>query len=159
MLSGGAAATGAAGAARLGVVAGLSCEMNDIDLAHSEPIDVEFHPLRFPIGQGASRYYLGAIVGNPLLCAGMLALLVVGAAVQRMTGCKSLDVRELDVQNFSFSGRDRVGWTEALGNLRAPGLCWVPLLFLSQGTSLSGAHLLFGIERTGASEAAAWAGA
>eukprot|EP01062_Namystynia_karyoxenos_P034599 TRINITY_DN2535_c0_g4_i1.p1 TRINITY_DN2535_c0_g4~~TRINITY_DN2535_c0_g4_i1.p1 ORF type:complete len:1066 (+),score=150.50 TRINITY_DN2535_c0_g4_i1:365-3199(+) len=137
--AGGGAAQGAA-AGRLAVVAGLSCEVEDVDLSAGEPLDLEFHPIGNALGSSRQRYFLGAIVMNPLIVAGMGVALCLGAATQRLV---------------AFGTAMPVpSWIDAMGNFRAPGLCFLPLFFLMQGETLAAANLAFFRDRAGPAYAA-----
>ena len=55
---------------RLAAILALKCEVEDIDLTKSKPLDWEFSPTRVPFGAHAHRYFMGAIVFNILIIVG-----------------------------------------------------------------------------------------
>eukprot|EP00662_Eupelagonemidae_sp_cell21_P004411 gene4411-34875_t len=66
-----------------------------------------YHPLGVPLGDHAHRYFLGAVVA---------------------VGCTSVAP--------GAAGGGRLSFREALGNVRAPGLCFLPAFFLLQGEGI-----------------------
>eukprot|EP01062_Namystynia_karyoxenos_P080375 TRINITY_DN8648_c0_g1_i1.p1 TRINITY_DN8648_c0_g1~~TRINITY_DN8648_c0_g1_i1.p1 ORF type:complete len:1282 (+),score=207.74 TRINITY_DN8648_c0_g1_i1:135-3980(+) len=120
-----AASLGAAGAnvGKLAILSNLDCEVEDVDLSGAEPLDWEFHPVQVPIGSHDQKYFVGAVVFNPLICIGVLLVLLCVAGLQ-VTMCAQ-------------------EWPQARGNMRSPGLVYIPVLFLLQGTSLSAGDLVY----------------
>eukprot|EP00755_Sulcionema_specki_P017160 Sspe_Gene.63746::Locus_36892_Transcript_1_2_Confidence_0.692_Length_605::g.63746::m.63746 len=106
----------------------MKCEVEDIDLEEAVPMDWEFHPVGVAIGEHRHRYFLGAVLCNTAIVAGFLLAAVAAAGAQnRWCG---------------------VEWGVALGYMRAPGLVYIPLLFLMQGTSLAASNMaLFPFEK------------
>eukprot|EP01062_Namystynia_karyoxenos_P073662 TRINITY_DN7047_c0_g1_i1.p1 TRINITY_DN7047_c0_g1~~TRINITY_DN7047_c0_g1_i1.p1 ORF type:complete len:1275 (+),score=141.23 TRINITY_DN7047_c0_g1_i1:79-3903(+) len=123
-------APGSAG--RLNIALTLGCQMDDVDLDEGVPIDVEFHPLRLPLGNHRNRYFLGAVVCNPSLVIAFLAMLVFCSYLQVWRGCES-----------RVDGKGRVDLTEAMANLRSPGVVFIPFFYLLQGQSLAAANMTF----------------
>eukprot|EP01065_Artemidia_motanka_P012196 TRINITY_DN1667_c0_g1_i4.p1 TRINITY_DN1667_c0_g1~~TRINITY_DN1667_c0_g1_i4.p1 ORF type:complete len:1279 (+),score=221.66 TRINITY_DN1667_c0_g1_i4:241-4077(+) len=128
LADGGAAVTAAAGmaaaanAGKLAVVSGLGCEVEDVDVEGDEPLDWEFHPLKFPIGDH-HKYFLGSLVGNTIVVGTFVAI--------QLCGCYLLKVLY-----GTPLGR-------GAGVLKFPGAVYIPLLFVLQGTSLSASNMLF----------------
>ena len=111
--------------ARISVVMKMDCKVEDVDLNHTEPLDFEFHPLGIAIGDHAHKYFLGAIVCNTGL---IIAFLGVNYGVALL--------------QVSLLGVDM---GTALYYVRAPGLVYIPLVWLMMGTSISAANLaIFG---------------
>ena len=108
---------------RLAILKNFGCEVDDVDLAESEPLDFEFHPTGVTIGDSKRKYMIGAMVMNPVILLSMLVLLSVVA--------------------LAFSRLMFVPINQAFGNARAPGMCFIPYLFLLQGSSLVGARMTF----------------
>eukprot|EP01063_Lacrimia_lanifica_P030305 TRINITY_DN4801_c0_g1_i2.p1 TRINITY_DN4801_c0_g1~~TRINITY_DN4801_c0_g1_i2.p1 ORF type:complete len:533 (+),score=123.47 TRINITY_DN4801_c0_g1_i2:59-1600(+) len=83
----------------------------------------ELHPTQLGIGGGPEKELIGACIMNMLLLLG-LSVVMVGAAggVRAATG---------------------QSWEEARAAVRFPGICYIPYLFLLQGTSLAAARALF----------------
>eukprot|EP01062_Namystynia_karyoxenos_P009793 TRINITY_DN13469_c0_g1_i2.p1 TRINITY_DN13469_c0_g1~~TRINITY_DN13469_c0_g1_i2.p1 ORF type:complete len:1419 (+),score=192.84 TRINITY_DN13469_c0_g1_i2:73-4329(+) len=131
----GLAAAGSAG--KLAVVAGMSCQVEDVDVSGVEPLDWEFHPLGFAMGDHSHKFFLGAVLGNALLFFGFQ--LVHFAAVQL----------------FMWFNKETL--VHSMGVFKFPGVSYIFLLFLMQGTSLSAANMLF--KRSGAPAATAVVGA
>eukprot|EP00756_Hemistasia_phaeocysticola_P065375 Hpha_TRINITY_DN8509_c0_g1::TRINITY_DN8509_c0_g1_i1::g.146525::m.146525 len=121
----GIAAGGNAG--RLAIVAGVSCTVEDVDLEGAEPLDWEFHPIGTPVGGHFHRYFLGAIVFN---------LLIVGVIL----GIQSL------VALIMMKSCGSSAW-RAMGNVKFPGLAFIPVMFLMQGTSLAAGNMAFHPQR------------
>eukprot|EP00662_Eupelagonemidae_sp_cell21_P030412 gene30412-20419_t len=114
-------AAGAVG--RVAIVSKLDCSVEDVDLNGAEPLDWEFHPVGSAIGSHQSKYFFGAMVWNPILVAGFAAVLMVLVGVL-----------------VASAGRK---FKQACGNLRSPGLAYIPVIFLLQGTSLSAVSVAF----------------
>eukprot|EP01062_Namystynia_karyoxenos_P012489 TRINITY_DN14492_c0_g1_i1.p1 TRINITY_DN14492_c0_g1~~TRINITY_DN14492_c0_g1_i1.p1 ORF type:complete len:1170 (+),score=138.46 TRINITY_DN14492_c0_g1_i1:50-3559(+) len=129
--TGGVLAAGALGqavgaapnAGKIAVLLKMSCKVDDLDLDSAEPIDWELHPVRKGVGNHPNRYFAGAVLWNSIIVALMLLVLTAFAGAQ---------VRSCGLR-----------WVLALGNVRCPGVAWIPYLFLLQGISLSGAHMAF----------------
>jgi len=128
----GGGGTAAAGIGRLTVAKNLDCKVEGVDADHAEPIDFEYHPFGIPLGSSANKYFVGAIVVNPLLVLLFLLFAYAGVVVQ-LFGCCCAPRRCYHPTSYRQS--------EA--NMRAPGVCWLPTLFLMQGTSLSATKMTF----------------
>eukprot|EP01064_Diplonema_japonicum_P036968 TRINITY_DN851_c1_g1_i3.p1 TRINITY_DN851_c1_g1~~TRINITY_DN851_c1_g1_i3.p1 ORF type:complete len:1283 (+),score=258.87 TRINITY_DN851_c1_g1_i3:77-3925(+) len=115
---------GAGAIARVAVLKDLGCEVEDVDIDEDETLDWEFHPTGLGVGNSPRKYLFGAVVMNPVLILGILTLLVGLAACLKF--CKGLPT-----------------WGAALGAVKAPGLIFIPFLFLVQGTSLISARVAF----------------
>eukprot|EP01065_Artemidia_motanka_P000382 TRINITY_DN10168_c0_g1_i1.p1 TRINITY_DN10168_c0_g1~~TRINITY_DN10168_c0_g1_i1.p1 ORF type:complete len:1353 (+),score=249.67 TRINITY_DN10168_c0_g1_i1:99-4157(+) len=116
----GLAAAGNAG--KLAALANIDCVLDDVDLGE-KPLDWEFHPLGKPIGDHSHRYFLGAVVYNPLIVLCFLgALLTVILVMTYGLG-----------NSFAHSA----------GTVKCPGLCYLPVMFLLQGTSLAASNMAF----------------
>ncbi|KAJ9447108.1 putative Membrane-associated protein [Diplonema papillatum] len=115
-------------AGRLKLLAGFGCQVEDIDLQEEDELDWEFHPLRVGIGQSSRRYMIAAVVLNPLI-------LVVCAGLLYTCACV--------VQSNLKRSHIIIEWDRCLGLVKFPGLIYIPLLFLTQGTSLVAARLIF----------------
>eukprot|EP01065_Artemidia_motanka_P045995 TRINITY_DN6860_c0_g1_i1.p1 TRINITY_DN6860_c0_g1~~TRINITY_DN6860_c0_g1_i1.p1 ORF type:complete len:1177 (+),score=230.48 TRINITY_DN6860_c0_g1_i1:52-3582(+) len=119
-------------ATRLAVVAAIRCEVDDVDLDAGKPIDLDFHPTGVPVGDSAQRYFLGAVLLNPVIVVSVLALLSLLAGAQLLY--------------FDVAGSP-ISWIDAFANVRGPGLCFIPFFFLLQGEALAAAHLTFFYDR------------
>eukprot|EP01064_Diplonema_japonicum_P036969 TRINITY_DN851_c1_g1_i4.p1 TRINITY_DN851_c1_g1~~TRINITY_DN851_c1_g1_i4.p1 ORF type:complete len:571 (+),score=123.71 TRINITY_DN851_c1_g1_i4:1623-3335(+) len=115
---------GAGAIARVAVLKDLGCEVEDVDIDEDETLDWEFHPTGLGVGNSPRKYLFGAVVMNPVLILGILTLLAGLAACLKF--CKGLPT-----------------WGAALGAVKAPGLIFIPFLFLVQGTSLISARVAF----------------
>eukprot|EP00662_Eupelagonemidae_sp_cell21_P037504 gene37504-22668_t len=82
-----------------------------------------FSPTGVALGEHRQRYFLGAVVMNLVIVAAFVAVLAVAVAVQR--------------HGFGTTT------SKAAGNVKCPGLTYLPLMFLLQGTSLCAANLAF----------------
>ena len=109
------------------VMVNLACKVEDLDLDAAEPLDWEFHPIGVPIGKHEHRYFVGAIVFNFLLLLAILLFLCLLALIQQWTA--------------------QIPFMHALGNVRAPGLLYVPYFFFLPGLSLSSAHMAFNMSK------------
>ncbi|KAJ9467785.1 hypothetical protein DIPPA_27924 [Diplonema papillatum] len=98
----------------------FECKVEDVDL-DDEPLDWEFHPLAFSIGNHKKKYFVGALVGNTCLCAGFFA-------AQYLVAWAIMSI-------WSIS------WGTAVFFARAPGLVAIPLMALLTGTALSSFNL------------------
>eukprot|EP01063_Lacrimia_lanifica_P030796 TRINITY_DN4968_c0_g2_i3.p1 TRINITY_DN4968_c0_g2~~TRINITY_DN4968_c0_g2_i3.p1 ORF type:complete len:881 (+),score=212.70 TRINITY_DN4968_c0_g2_i3:309-2645(+) len=124
-----AGGSGVTTAGKMSIVKNLACEVEDVDVG-DEPLDWEMHPVGVGVGRAGSQFILGAVVYNPVLLLGFTAVLMAGAgAVKAATGWP---------------------WAIAMGHLSLPGVCYIPVLFLLQGTSLAAAQLAFAPSRTSA---------
>ena len=101
----------------------VECKVDDVDLDHAEPLDWEFHPLLFGIGTHNHKYFLGAVVSN-------IGILLVFLLVNY---CMAL------VQTSCFG----ISWGTALFYVRAPGLLYLPLIWLLMGTSMAASGMAF----------------
>ena len=110
-------------AGKAAILMSIECKVEDIDLENSEPLDWEFHPLQFGIGAHSDRYFIGCIVANLSLvaCFGVMNYVVAWVATQTLG----------------------VTWEDAIYYVRAPGLAYIPMMWLLMGTSLSASHLAF----------------
>eukprot|EP01065_Artemidia_motanka_P045425 TRINITY_DN6681_c0_g1_i1.p1 TRINITY_DN6681_c0_g1~~TRINITY_DN6681_c0_g1_i1.p1 ORF type:complete len:625 (+),score=165.73 TRINITY_DN6681_c0_g1_i1:161-1876(+) len=127
----GVAAVQAGAVGRTGVLANLDCAVDEVDLQEGKPIDWEYHPARIGIGSHApTQYYMGAVVCNAaIVTACLLGLLGLSWLLAKWT---------------------RGPVAEMQGNLRTPGLVFVPCYVLFQGFSLSAAHLVYSGSAVGA---------
>eukprot|EP01065_Artemidia_motanka_P035610 TRINITY_DN4351_c0_g2_i1.p1 TRINITY_DN4351_c0_g2~~TRINITY_DN4351_c0_g2_i1.p1 ORF type:complete len:1489 (+),score=423.54 TRINITY_DN4351_c0_g2_i1:2-4468(+) len=133
----GFAAGGNAG--KLAVLTSVSCTVEDVDLAGAEPIDWEFHPIGAPVGSHYHRYFLGALIFNLVILVGLLAILLALAGVM-----------------VSFF---KVPFLKACGSVKCPGMVFIPMMFLMQGTSLAASNMSFFPQRApGAVAALGWIG-
>ena len=131
LVSGINGAAGSAGGAKLAVlIDSIDCQVEDVDLAASEPLDWEFHPLGWPIGTTYHKYFLGAVIFNTLLILSLLGLLWLVKYALQVRG------------NFHGS--------QAAGNVKCPGLTYIPFIFLFQGVSLAASSLAFFPDRADA---------
>ena len=123
---------------RLSWLMKVECVVEDFDLNHTATLDWEFHPTGLSIGTHAHRYFLGAIVSNTGIIVAFLALNYSVAVAQ-----------------MKFLG---VSWGTAMFTVRAPGLAYIPLIWLHMGTVLSASNLAFFPSRAPAYAAAVgWA--
>eukprot|EP01063_Lacrimia_lanifica_P030306 TRINITY_DN4801_c0_g1_i3.p1 TRINITY_DN4801_c0_g1~~TRINITY_DN4801_c0_g1_i3.p1 ORF type:complete len:671 (+),score=120.63 TRINITY_DN4801_c0_g1_i3:274-2013(+) len=112
------------GGATSGGSAGKIALLQDFGCAGGEDaMSWELHPTQLGIGGGPEKELIGACIMNMLLLLG-LSVVMVGAAggVRAATG---------------------QSWEEARAAVRFPGICYIPYLFLLQGTSLAAARALF----------------
>ena len=101
----------------------FECNVEDVDLSHVEPLDWEFHPLQFPVGDHQHKYFLGACIGNTLILAAFLVLNYLAALLQ--------------------TSLFHIPLGKALYYARAPGLVYIPLVWLLTGTSMSASNMAF----------------
>eukprot|EP01062_Namystynia_karyoxenos_P066891 TRINITY_DN60807_c0_g1_i1.p1 TRINITY_DN60807_c0_g1~~TRINITY_DN60807_c0_g1_i1.p1 ORF type:complete len:1414 (+),score=159.63 TRINITY_DN60807_c0_g1_i1:70-4311(+) len=116
------AVTGSPGAGRLAVIMNLDCSIEDVDLG-AEPLDFEFHPVGVGIGTNDNKYFKGAILFNALLVLGV-------GAVFGLLALAQVQICQTPV-------------LKAMGNVKCPGMAFVPYMFLLQGTSLAACNLGF----------------
>eukprot|EP01062_Namystynia_karyoxenos_P078961 TRINITY_DN8223_c0_g1_i1.p1 TRINITY_DN8223_c0_g1~~TRINITY_DN8223_c0_g1_i1.p1 ORF type:complete len:1248 (+),score=160.64 TRINITY_DN8223_c0_g1_i1:80-3823(+) len=117
----GLASTGNAG--KIAVLANIDCVIDDVDLGDAEPLDWEFHPVGQPIGSHVHMYFLGAVLFNTVVIVAFACALGVGIATVSWGLGRPL--------------------AEAAGDLKCPGLCYLPIMFLLQGTSLAASNMAF----------------
>eukprot|EP00659_Diplonema_papillatum_P012950 gene12950-19972_t len=108
------------GSAKIAVLINFECKVEDVDL-EDEPLDWEFHPLAFSIGNHKKKYFVGAIVGNACLCIGFFA-------AQYLVARAMMSIWSIP-------------WGTAVFFARAPGLIAIPLMWLLTGTALSSFNL------------------
>ena len=109
--------------AKLAILKNFGCQVEDVDVSTTENLDWEFHPTRVSFG-GPGGYMVAAAVMNCVIL-GSLLLLQIGVS-WGLLQCGKANT-----------------WERALGICRAPGLVFVPYLFLLQGTSLVSSQLVF----------------
>eukprot|EP01063_Lacrimia_lanifica_P014660 TRINITY_DN2121_c0_g1_i1.p1 TRINITY_DN2121_c0_g1~~TRINITY_DN2121_c0_g1_i1.p1 ORF type:complete len:1639 (+),score=204.65 TRINITY_DN2121_c0_g1_i1:54-4970(+) len=120
---------GAAGAGRLGIVRGINCEVDDIDLPYDEPLDRDYHPFGNGIGPADVQYLLGATIMNPIF---VLAFAVVFGGIAVL-----------------LQKVNQLTWAEGACITSFPGVLYIPYAFVLQGTSLASSRLLFNPTRSG----------
>ncbi|KAJ9468409.1 hypothetical protein DIPPA_33099 [Diplonema papillatum] len=115
-------------AAKLAALMRFDCQVEDIDLGE-DPLDWEFHPLHFGIGDSPQKYFIGAVVGNVLIVLGFLAInyLVVYGSMRVFNVTREV----------------------AVFVARAPGLVYIPCMWLLTGTAMAGSYLALGSKSTG----------
>ena len=118
-------AGGAGSAARIHLITSFTCAVSDVDLKDDAQLDIAFHPTRvaFSFGGPSRQYIVAALIMNPVLLLGFAVLLVIVASFVHFISSTP--------------------WGESFGNLRAPGILYIPYLFLLQGTSLAAARAVF----------------
>ena len=84
LLSSFAGPTGVTSMAKIQIIRKMRCRIEDIDLAHSQPLDWDQSPLQLQIGDGADRYFMGAVIGNIAILAVVILLCHLYATIQ---GC------------------------------------------------------------------------
>eukprot|EP01062_Namystynia_karyoxenos_P016923 TRINITY_DN16235_c0_g2_i1.p1 TRINITY_DN16235_c0_g2~~TRINITY_DN16235_c0_g2_i1.p1 ORF type:complete len:1249 (+),score=149.85 TRINITY_DN16235_c0_g2_i1:93-3839(+) len=117
---------------RTNLALSMGCLVDDLDLDEGVPIDREFHPIGIGVGSSPMRYFAGAVIFNPGIVMSLLLLLFSVAAAQLLLGCTSAATPD-----------SRLDMLEATGNLRTPGLAFIPFFYLLQGTTLAAANLAF----------------
>ena len=121
-----AVSPGAAGAAaRVLLLTSFGCSVEDVDIEENDQLDVEFHPTRvaFSFAGNGRKYIVAALIMNPILLLSMAALLVIITSLVHYTA--------------------GIPWECAFGNMRTPGVLYIPYLFLLQGTCLVAAKEVF----------------
>eukprot|EP01062_Namystynia_karyoxenos_P079269 TRINITY_DN8324_c0_g1_i6.p1 TRINITY_DN8324_c0_g1~~TRINITY_DN8324_c0_g1_i6.p1 ORF type:complete len:1340 (+),score=121.92 TRINITY_DN8324_c0_g1_i6:78-4022(+) len=112
---------------RVAILLVLNCLVDDLDLEENERIDLEFHPLRAPLGSHHQRYFVGAIFFNTLITVAVTLALCAAVIVRgRMHGGRGIP---MDVN--------------AQAAFRFPSFPFIPYEYLAQGTALSAANCAF----------------
>eukprot|EP00754_Rhynchopus_humris_P018808 Rhum_TRINITY_DN14614_c7_g1::Rhum_TRINITY_DN14614_c7_g1_i7::g.104293::m.104293 len=117
-----AAAAVSTSGGRIKALMKMECKVEDVDL-DLEKLDWEFHPLTFGLGSHQHKYFLGAVVGNFSLLGVFLILNYLSALML--------------VHVFG------VAWETAVYYARAPGLVYIPLVWLLMGTSMAASNMAF----------------
>eukprot|EP01061_Rhynchopus_euleeides_P023377 TRINITY_DN3806_c0_g2_i3.p1 TRINITY_DN3806_c0_g2~~TRINITY_DN3806_c0_g2_i3.p1 ORF type:complete len:535 (+),score=194.58 TRINITY_DN3806_c0_g2_i3:1-1605(+) len=107
--------------AKVAFLSNFGCQVEDIDLEEGQQLDWEFHPTIVAFGGGSSRYFRAASVMNPLVVLVALGILLGLAFIVKLL--------------FGIS------WGRALGNVRSPGMVFIPFMFVIPGTSLVSSQL------------------
>ena len=112
---------GVAAGGKIAAIANFGCQVEDIDLEAGATLDWEFHPTTIALGTSTLKYFKGAALMNPVIIIASFVFL------------------------FSLGFMIRMGfemtWGQALGNVRTPGMLFIPFMFVLPGTSLVSARL------------------